>query len=231
MEFTCHPQKNQTFSEPFTKPAGHFQPSNGPKQWTHIVIWPRKKHSHTHTLTPDPCLGKQNAPLELWWPLRLLNLMAAALILQRFRFLGEPVSSLFVDDSKPISLYPKKSTIHQRRSRRLKYKQQNGFFSSCSVYLWSPLTQWIRVGIMILKPLYCKSKIQSLILGVHIPFIEANERWFDLNRNTYFARWISSNIEASHVKCLPSFLIKRTCTHMLFVSSCSTIYFPQHPFM
>lgn len=95
MEFTCHPKKNKTFSEPFTKPAGHFQASNGPKQWTHIVIWPRKKHTHTHTLTPDPCLGKQNAPLELWRPLLLLNLMAAALILQRFRFLGEPVSSLF----------------------------------------------------------------------------------------------------------------------------------------
>lgn len=131
-----------------------------------------------------------------------------------------------------LSLYIQRNPLSTNAGQEgLNIKKQIGFFSSCSVYLWSPLTQWIRVGIMILKPLYCKSKIQSLIFGVHIPFIEANERWFDLNKNTYFARWISSNLEASHVKCQPSVLIKRTCTHMLFVSSCSTIYFPQHPFM
>lgn len=198
---------------------------------SHSHLTQKKTHTHTHShLTP--VLENKTPPWNcgglfffwIWWRQLWYCNASGSLANLSARF--------FVDNSKPISLYPKKSTIHQRRSRRLKYKRkQNGFFSSCSVYLWSPLTQWIRVGIMILKPLYCKSKIQSLILGVHIPFIEANERWFDLNKNTHFARWISSNIEASHVKCQPSFLIKRTCTHMLFVSSCSTIYFPQHPFM
>ena len=118
--YSDHLQK----SNHFQKLSQHLPPTfpNQATNQNNELTWSKiQKNTRKHTPDPCPLLENQNwHTMELWGPLHLLILMAA-LILQRFRFLCEPVSSFLSTPPRCISFYPK--TIHQTNAeRRLKYR-------------------------------------------------------------------------------------------------------------